>query len=714
MSLFTRVTSNTSRATPGNADFTHLSTAEEVRAHRVLSVLFAVVSFAAPVSAEASASSNQAFSISSNDALTADKFMDFTTRRSTDPSFETTARIVLEGGTIVVTFRAHQTSRITANQTVNDIGFGLDDFIEVAFDTNSDGNRIYSFAVNPRCVRYSRSSENSRYRPSWQSECTIGIAEWHGTLRIPISIMRLGSSLKQQWRINILRHIASEGDDLTWAFEPQMSSPNDPNAWPHVSIQLPARRTLLPTYRIYGLYTAGKSAETFPQPNGSTVARSGRTLGLDLSQPISPTFNLVATLNPDFSNVEHDQETIFPQEFPRQLVEYRPFFSEGATFVDPAPRLFLESPPDRLFYSPNIGSFRSGIKAEGTIGRSSLGVLDIQRNSMNDFAYGVSFSNPAQTMRLFADGVVAQHSQIRDATSELGFTLQDHHSGLIGSAWLAHETGSMVSDPSRAQNLFLLGGIYTATFQLEAGYRDVGPEYSPIDGFTAINDIKGPILYGYYEHDSSSLLKTIDLYLLCDRYVNTLGVANESDFQIQAQVITSKLFSVAVGSSTSVLTTYQSAFPHYLGAQANWYNGTYITVGHKLNTTSAIKASYSVGVFGQSFLQRAEFSIARQLGKFTNGGIDIQQINQQLWQSSVVQRQTLARVSLFRGLTRNTNVTVSYRFSSNKLSSVSTGNLALGFQGRFDNGDEAYLSFGSPATPTTLDRFLVKYVHAIP
>ena len=72
-----------------------------------------------------------------------------------------------------------------------------------------------------------------------------------------------------------------------------------------------------------------RTGSLFQQANGTFAAEPARPAGFDLSVPITQTINFVGTLHPDFSNVEIDQETIAPQEFRRQVLEYRPFFSQG-------------------------------------------------------------------------------------------------------------------------------------------------------------------------------------------------------------------------------------------------------------------------------------------------------------------------------------------------------------------------------------------------
>ncbi len=76
---------------------------------------------------------------------------------------------------------------------------------------------------------------------------------------------------------------------------------------------------------LYGLADAAA-----PSAGGNTSR-----LGADLSLPITATTSFFATLHPDFSNVEADQQTIFPTPFRRAIVDYRPFFAQASSFYNP-------------------------------------------------------------------------------------------------------------------------------------------------------------------------------------------------------------------------------------------------------------------------------------------------------------------------------------------------------------------------------------------
>jgi hypothetical protein len=73
--------------------------------------------------------------------------------------------------------------------------------------------------------------------------------------------------------------------------------------------------------------------------------------------------------------------------------------------------------------------------------------------------------------------------------------------------------------------------------------------------------------------------------------------------------------------------------------------------------------------------------------------------------------QWLRRLSLARSFGHNTTLAVNLRGINGTGGYASPGtNLSFLFHERFNNADEFYLDYGTPASRQTLHRFLVKYV----
>ena len=304
-------------------------------------------------------------------AIAPDSFWDVTKRSPAD--LKTQMYLLYDDRDLYVAFHVEQAGvPIVRTQTTNNVGFGTDDFVGVGLDTSAAGNNVYLFEATPDGVRYQQASENARYHPQWQSAARVEGTAWNSVFIIPLDDLRLAAHANQAWRFNFVRAIAAQGEHYTWAYDPLMVDGTvgqtwpafaDSKYWPTLQLRgLHASALSKPRADLYGLASVGAGRNVYVLANGTLVPQNARPAGADFTIPIASTISAVATINPDFSNVEADQLTIAPQEFQRQLVEYRPFFAQGARFISPSEIGFSSptGPNYQTFYSPNIGPVRLG------------------------------------------------------------------------------------------------------------------------------------------------------------------------------------------------------------------------------------------------------------------------------------------------------------------------------------------------------------------
>ena len=89
--------------------------------------------------------------------------------------------------------------------------------------------------------------------------------------------------------------------------------------------------------------------------------------GLDMQHRLPSGLTALGSLNPDFSQIEQVVEPISFSYTERWLPEVRPFFMTGTDVYFPGAR---------SFYSRRIQDFDLGLKAFGTIGNDTYGLLD--------------------------------------------------------------------------------------------------------------------------------------------------------------------------------------------------------------------------------------------------------------------------------------------------------------------------------------------------
>ena len=545
-------------------------------------------------------------------------WMNVTTR---SPARQPTAVYLLyDDRNVYVGFKAEQTGLpIVATQTTNDVGFGLDDFVGVGIDTSGAGSQAYYFETSPRGVRYEQANENVRYRPRWQSAAQMTADGWSAVMIIPLAVLRVPHAGRQDWRLQFVRAIAARGEHQVWAWSPLMQDAAA-GTWPTfidtrfwalargLSIASSSAARGRPRADIYGLESIGEDRNVFEQADQEFLPEKARNVGVDVSYPFTPTISFVGTLNPDFSNVEIDQQTIAPQEFQRQLLEYRPFFSQGAAFINAfsgsrSPSGAYSSANNLAFYSPDVGAFDSGEKVEGSYGNQSFGLLNFHGwdetsgNAFDDTAYGFEHALPRGTFIYWSDGVVADHSVAgNDATVEVGAEGRDLSKGFVWYFDQSFEYGSWV--PQRHADLTqLFADIHKPNYEVNLGYFGVAPNYNPIDGYTPNSDIHGPQAYVDFVGTAPGV-KSFTFFLDGDRFLDNSGAVHQADTQLFLNATFKNGFSLdGVGEVVGQLRSYGipsgpncsgpivatssfTGYPCYLDGVTSPYNLTQIPVGY--------------------------------------------------------------------------------------------------------------------------------------
>lgn len=640
-------------------------------------------------------------------ALKASSFENVTTREPA--KYETAAYFLYDDKNLYVAFHASQRGvPIVAAQTVDNAGVLSDDHVTFSVDTSGNGTRVYNFRATPKGVHDESSSENARYAPDWTSLAKMQADGSYDVLMvIPLSDLRAQSAPVQRWKMNFARFIAATNDQYSWAYESTQSSVADASFWPQVDgIKVVAAATRpKPHADIYALASAGSQNHAFQNGIGNFIDTKPRGVGVDVTVPITNTMAFVGTLNPDFSNVEQDQTSIAPQMFQRQYQEYRPFFAQGAQYINTLPQVSINGIADTLFYTPSIGIFNRGLKVEGTAGHNAIGALNVTGDGFNDTAFGYKFDRPDNTLRIGVEGVMANHTGVKDDTAGISLSANNPHSGQFTIAELNHENNSA---NGAASYLFASEGVQTAKYFAAVDYRDIAPGFDPIDGYTAIDDIRGPRAILQYNGvgGKHGAVKSWNAGLLVDRFVDREGQVREYDAGGNIGVTLQNQLSVMFSGGPSGL-----RFDTSPAGDVVPFSLRSVMLGYKDGSPSPIDASYSWGPFGGGYLQQMTLSSSQQFGVY---GISFE-YDGSIEHASLLQAydtQWLRRVSLTRSFGRNTSLAIGLRNVNGWGGFATPGtNLALSFHKRFANLDELYVDYGTPAAPgNTIHRLILKYV----
>lgn len=626
-------------------------------------------------------------------------FENFTTR--VPAADETEAFLVFGPDAVYCAFVARQSGEpIIATQTTNNVGLGLDDYVSLMFDTSGNGTNQYFFESTPAGVRYQAATESTRYSPPWTAFGRVDGDRWLAEMRIPYRFLR-GSG--RAWRVNFARYVAHSQQLYTWAYERQMSNPFTEAFWPTVrNAPAIATRVAKPTAQIYGLASSGRDARVFEGAAGEFDASHARSVGLDAKIPLTPGLNFDGTLNPDFSNLENDQQVIAPQEFRYQYAEYRPFFTQGANYL----------PGTEVFYSPSIGVFDHGEKLEGQLGHVGVGVLDVGTYGSSDRAYAFTYNAPNRETSIGIAGAQADRLSGVDSVVELIAANTNLTSKLSYGAATAVESGTFTTDAAQARRSLAFAGITKANYAVQAAYYDIGAQYHPLDAFVTQSDIRGPQINGslFSTTSTTAPVRQLSLYGYADRYLDRSGAVHEADAGITGNVTFKNLLGVSLGQSLSSLRAYDSAYPVYAGGVTYPYDQTTISASYRAGTPNTAYAGYSWGAFGSFYLQQLNGSLTRQLSRRYSAELDYGQVEERSF-SGVADGQVLRRLTVFGALSRDESINLAYRVIQGTGGfSVPGKNVALSYFRRFGAGSTLQAEIGSPAAARTLDRYVIKYV----
>lgn len=639
--------------------------------------------------------------------VTAQGFENFSLRRPA--KYATVAYLLYDDKNFYVGVHAEQAGTpIIATQNVDHAGVVNDDHILLQIDTSGNGSRVYTFRASPRGIHDESSSENARYAPEWTSVGKIfANGDYNVVMVIPLADMRAQNAPVQRWRINVARLVAATSDAYTWAYEPNETDLHNPAFWPAfdgIKIASSATRPK-PHAEIYALGSSGTDRRRFQDGFGRFVSTNPRGTGIDFTYPVTNTLAVVGTVNPDFSNVETDQTSIAPQTFERNYTEYRPFFAQGARYINALPEINMNGIVETLFYTPSIGIFDRGVKVEGTAGNSSVGALNVRGADFNDTALGYSYRTPDHSATMSAQGVLANHGGIRDASYGVGFQGLNAHSGIfeIIKAEKEKKTGA-----DGSHYVFASTGFQTASWFLALDYRDIAPGFAPVDGYTAIDDIRGPRLGFNYNGVGAKggFIKSWTVGGMVDRFVDRTGAPKEYDENGSFGITFDNQLTFSGGAGTSGI-----RFDPSSAAPLVRYDLQQVGLGYRDGTPSPVDLTYAFGPFGGAYLQQLDFSTSRALGEYAisleyggtaerggeaPGGHDSQWIR---------------RFSLSRSFGRNTSLAIGLRSINGYGGYARPGaNLAFSFHRRLRNLDEIYVDYGTPAAPSTLHRAVAKYV----
>ena len=265
-----------------------------------------------------------------------------------------------------------QPDNIPARLVERDSRFSPDDNINFYLDTFNDHQRAYFFSTNPLGVEQDGliSENGRRVDMSWDGVYQVAARKmkygWVAEFAIPFKILRFDASRRYQvWGFNVWRMRKEQREVSFWSLVGQDYS----------MFRLDQGGVLI---GLQGHLASGKHLDFLPYATGTQQAlldgsnELNNKVGFDLRYGLTSDLTMNLTVNPDFGQVEIDEEQInLDKRFELILEEKRPFFLENTN---------LFRVPISTFYSRRIGAqsdIKLGLKITGKRGPYSLGLIQV-------------------------------------------------------------------------------------------------------------------------------------------------------------------------------------------------------------------------------------------------------------------------------------------------------------------------------------------------
>ena len=206
------------------------------------------------------------------------------------------------------------------------------DSVTLLFDTFNDATNAFSFSTNPLGLKADgltsggnqnyRTDRNYAWDTKWTVETTIEEGKFTAEFKIPFSAFFYDNT-QTSWRFNIYRRNFEGNETSVWAPTPQNQIIGNLAFMGKMVFEKPLKKARNPI-SIIPFLSAAKNEDFENVTNSSNFSVGG-----DAKIPIGNALNLDLTLNPDFSQVEVDDQVVNLTRFAISLPEKRQFFTQN-------------------------------------------------------------------------------------------------------------------------------------------------------------------------------------------------------------------------------------------------------------------------------------------------------------------------------------------------------------------------------------------------
>lgn len=262
-------------------------------------------------------------------------------------------------------FRCHDAkpSGIVGREITPNASFSGEDTVSVAINTL--GNRTFnsnsSFTTNVLGTKAEQIAGGRAEKREWRGDWTCATSRdaegWSAEMAIPWTMLNTPRRSKMSMGLNFYRFQFRTRIESSWANATQNALPENEGYWEDIEPPAPPRAR--PQFLAY----------VAPEFDSGKI---GARQGLDVRYPITPTLYGLASLAPDFRNIENFVAGVGFTRVERYVGDARPFFNEGGDYFN----LNRNYTYGDLLYTRRVGEFDLGGKVYGQLTpNSTLGAF---------------------------------------------------------------------------------------------------------------------------------------------------------------------------------------------------------------------------------------------------------------------------------------------------------------------------------------------------
>ncbi len=351
----------------------------------------------------------------------------------------------------------------------SNVNLRRNDHMRLVVDPHGTNQNFNAFAVNPRGATSLELAGGRAAKTEWLGDFeAFGRRTengWEFEARIPWGLMDLPPAGTRDVRFNVTWFRSNRANTYAYVFTGSDSTKVP--RWTGVPIPAFSRA------RTIELLPYGYAGAT---DDGDSIMESG----LDMKSELGAGITGVATINPDFRNVENGILSIDPSFFERLADDGRAFFQEGSRFRS----LGFDA---RIFASQRINAFDTGLNFYGKVGPTTNASLLSTVDFGEQQTLIGSIQHQFDERRSLSVGYAGNFQRGRD-NDAVNLSYNEERGSYFNFASV-----QFTDDQQRKSGHRINGGIFRMDGAVRGGFEliEISPEFFPRIGFSRESNLRG-------------------------------------------------------------------------------------------------------------------------------------------------------------------------------------------------------------------------------